>query len=285
MSGKIKDVPVNAKGFFDPHTRDGVVLEGGRVPVPHVHECGVMVLDGTWNYQGVCSPFWRAYYNRDGGAAVRVHGKLLRLGPGQVVILPEEVRYDCIPRRGVRHFWIHFSVEAGQAAAFDGPWEIRLDRHGRQAWENLCREVSEVSEMKRAHGVRVRLLRHLCAAALVDAIGRVEDARLGGVSPRLRQLLSWFERSLASPPSLDEMAARAGMGRRSFFRWFRNETGSTPVNFLTRLRIREACRLLRFGTDSIEQIAETTGFANRHHFTRVFTAQTGAGPAAYRKGR
>jgi len=94
----------------------------------------------------------------------------------------------------------------------------------------------------------------------------------------------WFERSLRNPPSLDEMAARAHMGHRSFLRWFQRETGCTPVTFLTRRRIREACRLLRFGPDSIEQIAEATGFANRHHFTRAFSAQTGRGPSAFRKG-
>ena len=90
---------------------------------------------------------------------------------------------------------------------------------------------------------------------------------------------SWTD----APPSLEEMAAHAGMSRRSFLRWFASETGSTPVAYLRHSRIRDACRLLRFGTGSVEEIAEATGFANRHHFTRAFTAETGMGPAAFRR--
>ncbi|MGH7944675.1 MAG: helix-turn-helix domain-containing protein [Opitutaceae bacterium] len=35
--------------------------------------------------------------------------------------------------------------------------------------------------------------------------------------------------------------------------------------------------------ESVEEIAAATGFANRHHFTRVFAATTGTDPGAYRK--
>jgi transcriptional regulator GlxA family with amidase domain len=73
------------------------------------------------------------------------------------------------------------------------------------------------------------------------------------------------------------------MSRRSFLRWFSEEIGETPMAWLRRIRIREACRLLRFGNQSLDEIAEATGFADRHHFTRVFTAMTGMGPAAFRR--
>ena len=235
-------------------------------------------MDESWNYRGVCSPFWRAYYNPDPGASVRSGGSYLPLRPDQVLVLPEEARYDCIPQAGVRHLWIHFSLEGGRTAYTGGPWEIPLDRNAAHFWKKLY----DVVERARDPGVRV--LRHDCSAALIAALGHIEDEGGTDASPRLQQILSWFERSLRNPPSLDQMAARAHMGRRSFLRWFQRETGCTPVTFLTRRRIREACRLLRFGPDSIEQIAEATGFANRHHFTRAFSAQTGRGPSAFRKG-
>lgn len=279
VSGRPNNISDRDKGFFDPHTPDGILLDSESLPLPRVHECGAMPLDGTWSYRDVCSPFWRAYYNREGGASVRVGKTLWPLGPRHVLLIPEEVRYDCVPRAGVRHLWIHFSLEGGRAAALGGPWEIPLDPVARQSWKSLLREAG------RARRGGARILRHACAAALLGALGGIDDAGVTATSQRLRELLFWVERTLDHPPSLDEMAARAGMGRRSFIRWFRKETGSPPITFLVRRRVREACRLLRFGTASIEQIADATGFANRHHFTRVFAAETGMGPAAYRKGR
>jgi hypothetical protein len=93
-----------------------VVLDGATVPAPHIHECGVTIMDESWNYRGVCSPFWRAYYNPDPGASVRSGGRYLPLRPDQVLVLPEEARYDCIPQAGARHLWIHFSLEGGRTA-------------------------------------------------------------------------------------------------------------------------------------------------------------------------
>jgi AraC-like DNA-binding protein len=44
-----------------------------------------------------------------------------------------------------------------------------------------------------------------------------------------------------------------------------------------------ACHRLIHTHDSIEQIAEAHGFANRFHFTRVFRAVRGTSPAAWRR--
>ena len=75
------------------------------------------------------------------------------------------------------------------------------------------------------------------------------------------------------------------MSVEAFIRWFKARTGRTPAAFVTERRVREACRRLAFGEESIEQVAEATGFANRHHFSRVFKQHAGCGPAEFRRGR
>ena len=50
-----------------------------------------------------------------------------------------------------------------------------------------------------------------------------------------------------------------------------------------RQRVERACVLLHATGNSIEQIAEATGFCDRYHFTRVFTRLRGVSPAAFRK--
>ena len=276
VSGSPKSVSDRDKRFFDPHTRGGILLEGGEVSVPRIHECGVTTLDPSWSFFDVCSPFWRAYYNLGAGAAVRTNGRLRLLRPGHVVIIPQEVRYDCIPGGDVRHFWIHFSMEVDDPPA--EPLDLELSSLGRRIWNGLARDAGSSGKVK------LKRLHSSCLAALIDVLGMVHESEVSSTSRPLRELFVWFDANMQASPSLDELAARAGMGRRSFIRWFRNQTGSTPILFLTRRRIREACRLLRFGSDSIEQIAEATGFASRHHFTRVFSSETGCGPAQFRKG-
>lgn len=266
--------PVSAGRYFDPHTGIGVLLDDMEVPSLRVHECGATVLDRHWSHQGVRSPFWRAYFNLDEGATVHVAGKWRPLGPSRVVILPEDTLFDCRCRGSVRHFWIHFSFPL--AGAPPAAWSGKLQPPEATSWHSLYQLAEE-------KGASPHRLRHACAAALMQEFGKQEEALPPVPSEMLRRIHAWMEGWTRTPPSLEEMATHAGMSRRSFLRWFSKETGETPVAYLRRLRIREACRLLRFGSQSVDEIAEATGFADRFHFTRAFTAVTGMGPAAFRR--
>lgn len=276
MSGSPKDVSIRDTRFYDPYTGEGVLLDAESMPVPRIHECGTVVVDRFWNYRKVCSPFWRAYFNLGSGATIKVNGVLCPLRPGHLVIIPQEVSYDCICSGEVEHFWIHFSLEVENPPTVH--FDLGLDTIASKVWRRLAVQAGN------RKSATLRVLHSMCLSALVDALGRIDRTEVPGGGVPLRDLLLWFDAHMANPPSLDDMAARLGMGRRTFLRWFRAHTGSTPALFMKRRRIREACRLLRFGTASVEQIAETTGFANRHHFTRVFSAETGGGPSAFRKG-
>jgi AraC-like DNA-binding protein len=259
--------------YFEPHTGIGALLDDMDLPSLRIHECGVTVLDEKWNYKGVCSPFWRAYFNPDVGAEVRVAGKFLPLGPSQLVILPEETLFDCRCLKNARHLWIHFSFPlTGTPPAF---WSGQLQTSDVALWQSLYQLAEK--------GCSPHRLRYACAAALLQEFSKKEGGFPPARSGKLKRIHAWLESRSHVPPSLEEMASHAGMSRRSFLRWFAAETGGTPVAYLRRIRIREACRLLRFGNGSLEEIAESTGFADRHHFTRAFTAETGMGPATFRR--
>lgn len=255
--------------FFDPRTGRGVVLAGVSVPV--VHECGFMELDRSWNYHGVCSPFWRAYVNFDPGAAIVAGGRRIPLRPGRVVIIPEEVVYSCHPKSCVRHLWIHFSLPDGQRHS--APVDVVLS----------SARFAECGHLAARIRAGASDLPALCAALLLQLLSALpSSARSAATSESWLAFVRWIESRLGRPPPVAEMAARQSMSERAFHRWFRSVADASPAGWVLRRRIREACRHLRFGSLSIEQIAEATGFADRHHFTRAFRAETGTTPATYR---
>lgn len=276
MSGSPNDVSFRDTRFYAPYTGEGFLLDTASVTMPRLHECGTIIADPSWNYRKVCSPFWHAYFNLEPGAAVRINGALCPLRPGHLVIIPQEVSYDCICTRNVRHLWVHFSLELENPPNM--PIDLKLEPIARKLWDRV------VLEIKKKQKPALPSVHYMCLAALLDALRHMGSAQISEVSASLRSLLQWFDTHMTNPPSLEEMAARSGMGRRTFIRWFYSQTGSTPASYMRRRRIREACRLLRFSSASIEQIAEMTGFANRHHFTRIFSTETGNSPSAFRKG-
>ncbi|MBE7498077.1 MAG: helix-turn-helix domain-containing protein [Verrucomicrobiaceae bacterium] len=106
-------------------------------------------------------------------------------------------------------------------------------------------------------------------------IDQREDIRLGVV-------ISMMTQRLGKAVTNAEMAKAAGMSSRAFERAFLREYGLPPRQYLKRLRIQTACRLLVDTRESIASIAQRCGFADQSHFTREFRRVTGTTPAAYR---
>ncbi len=99
----------------------------------------------------------------------------------------------------------------------------------------------------------------------------------------LEPLLRWLEGRLGDPLTLGDLARRAAMSSRTLSRRFREQTGTTPLQWLLRSRVRRAQHLLETTGHSVEAIASKVGFGSattlREHFQRVVTTS----PQAYRR--
>lgn len=126
-----------------------------------------------------------------------------------------------------------------------------------------------------------RVARHLVVAPqragaepqLVErpAIASSADLRLAGLLDEIRA-------NPAAAPSLDEMALRAGMSRRSLTRHIRARTGGSLGAWLRRLRLTRAQDLMTTGARGIEDIAFRSGFPDEHALRAAFRAELGMSP-------
>ncbi|GAB2757827.1 AraC family transcriptional regulator [Streptomyces bullii] len=98
----------------------------------------------------------------------------------------------------------------------------------------------------------------------------------------LEALLEWIEDNLAGEITLGAMAARAGMSERTFSRRFREQTGTTPLQWLLRARVRRAQYLLENSDHCVERIARQAGFGSPTAFRERFRKVVGTTPHAYR---
>ncbi|HEY2016317.1 MAG TPA: transcriptional regulator FtrA [Bryobacteraceae bacterium] len=101
----------------------------------------------------------------------------------------------------------------------------------------------------------------------------------GGLAP----VLSWAQANLGEALRVEDLARRAAMSARTFARRFRQETGTTPHQWLMHQRLMAAQRRLEKTGDGIDRIAEEVGLQTaatlRQHFSRVL----GTTPTAYRR--
>jgi transcriptional regulator GlxA family with amidase domain len=102
-------------------------------------------------------------------------------------------------------------------------------------------------------------------------------------STTLTEVIEWMERHLDQQVTVAELASLAHMSARTFARRFVQETGTTPLRWLTGQRILLAQQLLEDTDDDVDQVARKTGFGNATAFRHHFRAQRSTTPQAYRR--
>ena len=95
--------------------------------------------------------------------------------------------------------------------------------------------------------------------------------------------LDWILTNLEKPHTVATLSRRASMSARTFARRFVEETGRTPMQWVTDQRVLYARRLLEETDLDIDRVADKSGFGNatllRHHFRRII----GVTPSDYRR--
>ncbi len=99
----------------------------------------------------------------------------------------------------------------------------------------------------------------------------------------LDPVLRWMEQHLAEPLNLEEIARRARWSTRTLGRRFREQTGTTPGQWVLSARMRRAQQLLETTDLSVEQVATEVGFDSVSTFRDRFHRLLSTSPAAYRR--
>ncbi len=83
--------------------------------------------------------------------------------------------------------------------------------------------------------------------------------------------------------TLADLCTHFNVSKSYLCRYFKEETGSSVIDYLIDLKIKEAKILIRKGDFNFSQIAEMLGYSGIHHFTRSFKSKTGMSPSSYEK--
>lgn len=105
----------------------------------------------------------------------------------------------------------------------------------------------------------------------------------GGLSAtKLRHVEDFIEDNYSRDLKLAELAHVAGMSSFHFVREFKRSTGTTPHQYLIKVRVERAKTLLAKNDLPLTEVGLSSGFSHQSHFTRLFRKLTGTTPRSYR---
>jgi transcriptional regulator GlxA family with amidase domain len=121
--------------------------------------------------------------------------------------------------------------------------------------------------------------RPFCSGGQAQFIERVRPAARG---KGLALIRTWMLNNLASRQTVDDLAHRAHMSRRTFIRHFQQETDTSPMAWLAAARIDWARELLETTTAPVEQVARLSGLGSPAAFRAAFHRHVSTSPVTYR---
>ncbi|MFK7736123.1 MAG: helix-turn-helix domain-containing protein [Pirellulaceae bacterium] len=107
---------------------------------------------------------------------------------------------------------------------------------------------------------------------------------LSGSVEAFSDVVAHLHKHFADRFSSSDLAEMAGLSRSHFERRFRRAFGVSPRQYLVRIRVENAARLLRESDRTVAQIAQDCGFYDHAHFSRSFGKIMQLTPTEYRSG-
>jgi AraC-like DNA-binding protein len=119
----------------------------------------------------------------------------------------------------------------------------------------------------------------------VAGVHRVFDKAKALKSPfgALFKAVRRMQEDYGSELKIADLARLSGLSHSQFVRRFNSVLGMSPKDYLQRIRVRKACRLLEATHDTVADVAHQCGFYDHSHFSHAFRSQTGLCPSEYRK--
>lgn len=115
-----------------------------------------------------------------------------------------------------------------------------------------------------------------------DRISPSEEALRMGKNSTVRLMEDHLLRNIYRDLTLSDLCEQFFMGKSRLSQMFKENTGKSPMHYLSELRIEEAKRLLREEA-AIGEIAEKLRYSSIQSFTRAFKNSTGFSPTSYKR--
>ena len=138
-------------------------------------------------------------------------------------------------------------------------------------------ELETLGSVEEGRRLRVRMVKEYCRY--------VQQYSLRQYSPLIQKVINEINLHLDAPLSLKTLAAQCYISPSYLSNVFKQETGQTLTDYISRRRMEQAARLLLTTNARVAAVAEKVGILDVNYFTKMFKNATGETPTAYRRSK
>jgi AraC-like DNA-binding protein len=237
----------------------------------------------------VINPFTRLYYVKKGYAEIIINGKKMMMTERNFYLIPSNTVLTFIkPENIFNHYWIHFrTFLEGEFCLFDFmdcPFELPMEcfQKPEKSFKRLVElwEPEDSGELLECKGIILLFLSHFVSSASNKSAANETFIMLD----KFKSVLNYMEKNITSPNiTLKKLGKIAGMHPTYFSNTFKKWFGTPPLQYMCRMRIMKAQKLLVSTELTVQEIAFEAGYQDPCFFSRLFKKYVGVPPGLYRK--
>lgn len=275
----------NSKTYINPRPVTGElnVLFAGESTTHPSHSVGPLIHD-----------YYLIHYILSGIGTFRCHGKKHVLGAGDsFFIFPGEiVSYEADDEEPWRYRWIALEDERSADSLMERlhitpehPTAHPL--YGKQTASAYWRMMQCLRKGDDACDLQAPAYARLLFAGYVVSMDDETDRPSTDSSvarTQVEQAIRYMSLQYYQPISIEQMAHDMGYHRTHFNKIFKEVTGLAPFRYLTKIRMKQAARLLKEAL-TVQQVAASVGYNDALYFSKQFKSFYGMPPSAYQQER
>ena len=235
--------------------------------------------------------FCEILYVAGGAGEAILEGKKFRLAPGDLVVVNpgtlHEERSDAkAPLRLIFLAIRDFAVPGLPAGCLSqekyrvlscGEYRYKMDIYLRELLQETSSQIEFYQEI--SQGLVSALL------VLVMRLIRINPEDEAALSQECQKIKEYLDQNFTSPITLDSLSETVYISKHYLSHLFKEQTGVSPIKYLTSKRMEKACELLSETELRVSEVSKAVGYENPLYFSQVFKRIYGISPVKYRMGR
>lgn len=227
---------------------------------------------------------------QEGSFLLEINNRTFTVTEGDVIFFYPGCRYKAYTKEQECSFlYASFSLQTGNSIdLLEGNNYSGVYRNPKIA--TACKEFYVQNEALNANWGAIAFLQYMAFmsffAAVAPFFGEQEPFYEKTAKPsdmRIRRAMNYMHDFHREPLTNAELATYLGMSEKYFIRFFRAQTGISPMQYLQNYRMQQSLTLLADPDNSLSDIALQMNFTDQFSFSKAFKRYYGESPSVFRK--
>lgn len=229
----------------------------------------------NWMILNANRPFWIIYWNPVPGARIFCNGVEFEPEKDKIYLIPPHTRFTGRAYKPFIQFAVHFHAEA----PFDRVVNKMLEFPSATV-APLIMNITDTNTKLQNAILLQQIILNVLSQIPMEAF---QPQKKSVLDPRIREILQFIEKDPGGRHTVKSLSKRVKMSVNNFHRKFIEGADTSPKQYLLRVRLEYAKKLLRETKMTIDEIALASGFMDRYHFSKAFKSYFLYPPVIFRK--